>query len=83
MNGVGKPCAGEPHARFDRGPLGRFDAQVRWNTRTQRETGGTEPIRRTGYTEPAAYLTTPRERLSVAQRLTSLAHGVVQQHVSG
>jgi hypothetical protein len=24
MNGVGKPCAGEPHARFDRGPLGRL-----------------------------------------------------------
>ena len=30
---------------------------MRWNTCTQRETGGTEPIRRTGYTEPAAYLT--------------------------
>ncbi len=24
MNGVGKPCAGEPHARFDRGPLGKL-----------------------------------------------------------
>ena len=24
MNGVGKPCAGEPHARFDRGPLERL-----------------------------------------------------------
>jgi len=23
MNGVGKPCAGERHARFDRGPLGK------------------------------------------------------------
>ena len=23
MNDVGEPCAGEPHARFDRGPLGR------------------------------------------------------------
>ena len=25
MNGVGKPCAGEPHARFDRGPLGKLN----------------------------------------------------------
>ena len=32
---------------------------MRWNTRTQRETDGTEPIRRTGHTEPAAYLTSP------------------------
>ncbi len=24
MNDVGKPCAGEPHARIDRGPLGRL-----------------------------------------------------------
>lgn len=23
MNGVGEPCAGEPHARFDRGPLAK------------------------------------------------------------
>ena len=23
MNGVGKLCAGEPHARFDKGPLGK------------------------------------------------------------
>ena len=23
MNDVGEPCAGEPHARFDRGPLAR------------------------------------------------------------
>jgi hypothetical protein len=24
VNDVGKPCAGEPHARFERGPLGRL-----------------------------------------------------------
>jgi len=62
MNGVGKPCAGELHARFDRGPLGKVDAQARWNTCTQRETDGTEPIRRTGHTEPAAYLTSTDRR---------------------
>ena len=28
MNGVGKPCAGEPHARFDRGPLGTAGAHI-------------------------------------------------------
>ncbi len=27
VNGVGKPGAGEPHARFDRGPLAK---QQRW-----------------------------------------------------
>ena len=64
MNGVGKPCAGEPHARFDRGPLGTVDAQARWNPCTQRETDGTEPIRRTGYTEPAAYLTGMQPRIA-------------------
>ena len=61
MNGVGKPCAGEPHARFDRGPLGRLTPRRDGITCTQRETDGTEPIRRTGYTEPAAYLTTSAE----------------------
>jgi hypothetical protein len=30
--GVGEPCAGEPHARFDRGPLGKASAN-----------GGVEP----------------------------------------
>jgi hypothetical protein len=40
MNGVGEPCAGEPHARFDRGLLGRLNSvagaadpgPVRWKT---------------------------------------------------
>jgi hypothetical protein len=29
MNGVGEPCAGEPHARFDRGPLAKKTAAER------------------------------------------------------
>ena len=58
MNGVGEPCAGEPHARFDRGPLGRLTPRRDGTHAPTRETGGTEPIRRTGHTEPAAYLTT-------------------------
>ena len=41
---------------------------MRWNIRTQRETDGTEPIHRTGYTEPAAYLTISHQSFS-AQRL--------------
>jgi len=28
----GEPCAGEPHARFGKGGLGRSDARARWNT---------------------------------------------------
>ena len=31
MNDVGEPCAGEPHARFDRGPLGRLTPMARRN----------------------------------------------------
>ena len=46
MNGVGEPCAGEPHARFDRGPLASR-RPWRGGTRTQRETRGTEPTRPT------------------------------------
>ena len=31
VNGVGKPCAGEPHARFDRGPLAKRERdRPRW-----------------------------------------------------
>src|SRR4029453_16493599 len=57
VNDVGKPCAGELHARFDRGPLA--DQAMRSRTpRTRGETRRTEP----GHLqpgEPAAYLTTP------------------------
>ena len=31
MNDVGEPCAGELHARFDRGPLARRPPMARWN----------------------------------------------------
>jgi hypothetical protein len=40
------------------GGTGEADAQARWTTRTRRETAGTEPIRRTGQTEPVPYFTT-------------------------
>ena len=43
MNGVGEPCAGEPHARFDWGPLASRASHGRGGTNTQRETRGTEP----------------------------------------
>ena len=56
MNGVGEPCAGEPQARFDRGPLARTP-QGETEHAPAPETGGTEPVRPTGHTEPAAYLT--------------------------
>ena len=48
MNGVGEPCAGEPHARFDRGPLARTPHGETEHA-PDRETGGTEPVRPTGH----------------------------------
>ena len=40
------------------GGTGEVDAQASWITCTRRETAGTEPIRRTGHTEPVPYFTT-------------------------
>jgi hypothetical protein len=57
MNDVGEPCAGEPHARFDRGPLARPFPWRDGIHAPARETGGTEPVRPTGHAKPAAYLT--------------------------
>ena len=67
MNGVGKPCAGERHARFDWGPLGRLNlccggcwsqaGALKYATTTA--WSGPQPQGRT--TEPAAYLTRPAE----------------------
>jgi hypothetical protein len=52
MNGVGEPCAGEPHARFDRGPLART---ADTNTMGD-EAKALRPTHQTA-TNPAAYLT--------------------------
>jgi hypothetical protein len=42
VNGVGKPCAREPHARFDgRGLETERPGQGHWGGTTDRETGGT------------------------------------------
>jgi len=61
VNDVGEPCAGEPHARFDRGPLAKQTPTVRRKRDTQRETGGTEPVHLRGDPDqPAAYLTPRR-----------------------
>ena len=61
-------CLGESRVRENRTHgLGRGDwggrTPGRDGTRTRRETDGTEPFRRTGYTEPAPYFTTPNRRL--------------------
>jgi hypothetical protein len=56
VNGVAKPCAGERHARFERGPLGRSKPGEMEHA-PNGETLGNEPIRRTVHTEPVAYLT--------------------------
>jgi hypothetical protein len=57
VNDVGKPCAGEPHARFDRGPLTKRQPRCTGTTRTQRETSGTEPGHLPLADQSAAYLT--------------------------
>ena len=61
-------CLGESRVREYRTQgLGRGDwggrTPGRDGTRIRRETDGTEPFRRTGYTEPAPYFTTPNRRL--------------------
>jgi hypothetical protein len=66
VNDVGKPCAREPHARFERGPLGRLIYFT--------DTAGLGPVRRKATTmvwsrpepqqwlvEPVAYLTNCRQ----------------------
>jgi hypothetical protein len=53
MNGVGKPCAGEPHARFDRGPLGRL---------TPRRDGTHAPNGKPTGLSPSAAPATPNQR---------------------
>jgi len=54
MNDVGEPDAGEPHVRFDRGPLARGPRTVRMGTtrkpRPSVSTHGPDQ-------QPAAYLT--------------------------
>ena len=54
VNDVGEPCAGEPHARFDRGPLGRRSRS--WPRRAMNlRACARRRVHRS--TEPAAYLT--------------------------
>ena len=62
MNDVGEPCAGEPHARFDRGPLatrnkhcGAAGPRPAAGTRHHMAWSGPQPQQRSA--EPAAYLT--------------------------
>ena len=62
MNDVGKPCARERHARFDRGPLGRLThvagtaglGPVRWKATTM---AWSRPEPQQWSAEPVAYLT--------------------------
>jgi hypothetical protein len=49
MNGVREPCAGEPHARFDRGPLAKLNPRRDGNHAPTAETHGTEPVRPNGH----------------------------------
>ena len=44
MNDVGKPCAGNPHARFERGPLAKRNDRTEMGEKAeaQHPTPGTE-----------------------------------------
>src|SRR5439155_27292997 len=66
MNDVGEPCAGEPHARFERGPLARRASTAKRNTRTRRKTRVTGPARLPAHEQPAAYLTQSADRVDEA-----------------
>jgi hypothetical protein len=74
VNDVGEPCAGEPHARFDRGPLAKRD-ESEWK---DEEPSGQRLTRRMN-DQPAAYLTTRSPpglgRVGLAQpRMDAAAH---------
>ena len=54
MNGVGKPCAGERHARFERGPLGSGITDV---AEMSEKPSGQRLQVTSRIAKPAAYLT--------------------------
>jgi hypothetical protein len=57
-NDVGEPCAGEPHARFDRGPLAKRDTHGATDTtHPPRKRAGLSPSDLPATDQPAAYLT--------------------------
>ena len=66
MNDVGEPCAGEPHARFDRGPLAR--PRLRRQRQTNNPTRGHRLVPARNAAKPAAYLT------DVCAQPTPLSH---------
>ncbi len=59
MNGVGKPCAGEPHARFERGPLGTAGDYIEDTKKDQSDDPSLGHRQSSMYSiaQPAAYLT--------------------------
>jgi hypothetical protein len=78
MNDVGEPCAGEPHARFDRGPLatrnkpcgGRWSRAGALKHATTTAWSGPQPQPRSA--DPAAYLTIAGASSWVSSRGTSM-----------
>ena len=54
---LGESRCGRTARTVREGGTGEVDAQASWITCTRRETAGTEPIRRTGHTEPVPYFT--------------------------
>jgi hypothetical protein len=64
MNGVGKPCAGEPHARFDKGPLAKRTGCRRHADDAEKPEGPGLVLDRHA-DQPAAYLTLTSRATSV------------------
>ncbi len=58
MNDVGKPCAGKPHARFERGPLAKRNAHGEMEQAPDEKSSGLSPstYRRTTSQRPTSQL---------------------------
>lgn len=76
MNDVGEPCAGEPHARFERGPLAKQPLSRCDGTQAPHgKPTGLSPSTYQSTDQPAAYLT--KERREVPRDLN--VRGLVGQ----
>jgi hypothetical protein len=57
VNDVGEACAGEPHARFDRGPLAMRETHGETEHAPEGKPDGLSPSDLPATDQPAAYLT--------------------------
>jgi uncharacterized protein (DUF1778 family) len=77
VNGVGKPCAGEPHARFERGPLGTAGDDVEDTKKDQSDDPslGHRQSSMSSIAQPAAYLTEMTQPTTATGNESAVASG--------